>query len=452
MGELTTISATANRKSSYTNGVRNYWYISYLFSNTAYGLTIPLIPLFVVLYLGESVVWDGIVYSISSAASVPALILWGNLSDIVKKRKVFLIVGFLGSGVAFVPILFIHSLLPYVLFLVAAQVLGMSSVPVSNLLIFEHTHQSKWSKVMATFNTVGSVGIVLGLAIGVAMVFVYSSGVDASIPVFYLLAGTIYLVAAFSALFTLKESRNKLNRAKLSSYYSFRIIERVRYFPGSVIHIISSRKAKSLNSLSPPLRHYIYWTSFLMFAFQLFILAFPVYVIQSLGGTTREVFYLYLFNAISSTLTFRTAGNFLKNKGGKRTMVLALLSRFFTFIAGGALTVMALPSSEGLAIAMVVYALVGAFWGFISLGQISFVSENATPKNRGKAVGYYNSFFGIGQIGGSFVSGFISEYSGFGLDFTAAAVGVLIGTIAILRYYPHIRIMMRESEGHPYAD
>ncbi len=450
--ELSANSDSKAQSRALGRGVKNYWFISYLFSNTAYGLTIPLIPLFVVTFLGQGVVWDGMVYSISSAASVPALLLWGNLSDMVKKRKIFLLVGFIGSGVAFIPIMFVHSLFPYIIFLVAAQVLGMASVPVSNLLIFEHTDQSRWSNVMATFSIVGSGGTVLGLVIGLAMVFVYSSGIEASIPVFYLVAGSIYLLAGVSALFTLKESRRKISRAKLSAYYTFRIIERVRYFPGSVIHIMSSRKGKHPVPLSPPLRHYIYWSAFLMFSFQLFILAFPVYLIQKLSAGTQDIFYLYLINAIASTVTFRSAGNFLKERGGKRTMMLSLASRVLTFAAGAALTFAVLPLNEALILAMTVYAMVGAFWGFISLGQISFVSDNARPKNRGKAIGHYNSFFGLGQIGGSFASGYLSQLFGFGIDFSAAAFGVTLGAVAIMRYYPHIRIMSHEVETHPYAD
>lgn len=438
--------------SSVRKKVSNYWFISYLFSNTAYGLTIPLIPLFVVMFLKSGVVWDGIVYSLASAASVPALLFWGNLSDSIKKRKIFVIIGFLGAGIALIPIFLVHTLGVYILFLIVAQVVGMASVPVSNLLIFESTQQSQWPNVMATFNMIASTGTVLGLAIGAVMVVLYGSGVDSVIPLFYLVAGAIYILAVISAMIILKEPSRNINRAKLGPFYSLRVIERVRYFPSSVIHIISDRKMKALNKLSPPLRHYIYASSFLMFGFQLFILAFPVYVIQNVGGTTEDIFYLYLINAIFSTLTFRFAGNYIRLKGGKKTLTMSLASRFITFGAAAFLPYIVMQSTQALMVSMIIYAVVGAFWGFISIGQISFVSDNAQPKQRGRAVGYYNSFFGFGQIGGSFISGVISEYVGYSADFAVSSLIVLAGTVLILRYYPHIRIITSDPDSVASTD
>lgn len=424
----------------------NYWFLSYLLSNTAYGLTIPLIPLFVVLYLHSGVMWVGVVYSLSSAATVPALLLWGNLSDSVEKRKLFVIIGFAGSGVAFIPMILAHTMSVYILFLVVAEVVGMASVPVSNLLIFENTRQSKWPKVMADFNMVSSTGNVIGLVAGTIIVFLYGTGVDTKIPVFYLMAGAIYLLATASAVIILKEPSRKIPRSRLASYYTLRVIERAKYFPSSVIHIISDRKMKAINKLSPPLRHYIYSSSFLMFGFQLFTLAFPVYVIQKVGGGTIDIFYLYLINAILSTLTFKLAGDYIRRRGGKKTLSISLISRILIFGFSAFLPYIIMPNNETLIISFVIYAIVGAFWGFISIGQISFVSDNARPRQRGRAVGYYNSFFGFGQIGGSFISGFLSEYLGYSADFAAASAVVIIGTIMILRYYPHIRIVNSDPD------
>lgn len=435
-----------NLSGSAQSRASNYWFISYLLSNTAYGLTIPLIPLFVVLFLKYGVVWDGIVYSLISAASVPALLLWGNLSDSVKKRKIFVLIGFFGAAAGLAPIFFIHTMSMYIILLVVAQVVGMASIPVSNLLIFESTRQSQWSSVMATFSMVSSTGTVLGLVIGAVMVFTYGTGVDALIPAFYLLAGMIYVLALASAVIILREPSRNINRAKLAPFFSLRVTERVRYFPSNVIHIISDRKLKSMNKLSPPLRHYIYSSAFLMFGFQLFILAFPVYVIQSDGGTTEDIFYLYLINAIFSTLTFRLAGNFIRLKGGKKSLTLSLTSRIIIFGVASMLPYVVMQKTDALIAAMIIYAVVGAFWGFISIGQISYVSDNAKPKQRGRAVGYYNSFFGFGQIGGSFISGFLSEYLGYSADFAIASLVVLTGTIMILRYYPHIRMITADPE------
>ena len=53
----------------------NTWYLGYLTSNISGGLTTPLIPLFITVYLGMNVFYVGITSAIASAASVPALII-----------------------------------------------------------------------------------------------------------------------------------------------------------------------------------------------------------------------------------------------------------------------------------------------------------------------------------------------------------------------------------------
>ncbi len=56
----------------------NRWFIGYVFSNLAAGLTTPLIPLFIVFYLKSNVEYVGLVSALASLASVPALIFWGK--------------------------------------------------------------------------------------------------------------------------------------------------------------------------------------------------------------------------------------------------------------------------------------------------------------------------------------------------------------------------------------
>jgi len=57
------------------------WYYSFLPFNVAGGSTSPLIPLFITEGLAGNVAQVGIISAISSLASVPANIIWGNLSE-----------------------------------------------------------------------------------------------------------------------------------------------------------------------------------------------------------------------------------------------------------------------------------------------------------------------------------------------------------------------------------
>src|SRR2546422_11636644 len=76
----------------------SHWFYSYLPQGVAGGATSALIPLFAYA-LGGNLSDIGIIAAATSPPSVPAFMLWGSPSDRLRRRKVFLLIGFLGSGV-----------------------------------------------------------------------------------------------------------------------------------------------------------------------------------------------------------------------------------------------------------------------------------------------------------------------------------------------------------------
>lgn len=410
------------------------WFVSYLLSNMSSGLTSPLIPLFVVIYLHASVVEVGTISSIASAASVPALIFWGNISDRIGKRKIFLIIGFLGSFVSLLLILITSTIGMYAITLVVYQILAMASTPVATLLILESTVEKRWPNVMASFNTVSYVGLVAGLAIGTVLLNLFGNKNTHFLPELYLISAFIYLGAGISAWALLPEPKRRISRysPRLSSYYFFRTVERVRYFPSQVVHTITLKKVGK--KLATRTKLYIFYTSFLMFGFQLFFIPFPVFLLNKLNGTETQVFIMYLLNNVASALAFKLTGRSINVMGVSKTLSLSLFSRvgvlgFSTFLA------FALVGFQySVPLAILAYTLMGFFWSFISISWTTSISKLAVPENRGKAIGYYNSFLGVGQIGSGVVSGFIAFTFGYGIEFFLASLVVLAGGVMLVRF------------------
>jgi MFS family permease len=83
-----------------TEGKDDCWYYSFLPYNMSMGSISPLIPLFFTEALGGSLSGVGIVSALSSAASVPGNIMWGNLSDTTRRRRLFVLLGFGGLALA----------------------------------------------------------------------------------------------------------------------------------------------------------------------------------------------------------------------------------------------------------------------------------------------------------------------------------------------------------------
>lgn len=430
------------RESSSGSSIGNSWFISYLLANTSSGLMSPLIPLFVVVYLQASVVDVGLISSIASAASVPALIFWGNISDRVGKRKVFIFIGFFGAFLSLLLILITNSIGMYAITLIVYQALDMAATPVATLLILENTLEKKWPSVMANFNLVSYVGLVAGLGVGTVLLELYSGRNTHFLPELYLISAFIYLGAAISALALLPEPRKKIPRysKKLLNYHFFRTVEKVKYLPDQVIHTISFRKVGK--KLAPRTKLYIFYTSLLMFGFQLFFIPFPVFFLNRLGGTESEVFIMYLLNNVASALAFRLTGRSIATMGVTKTLSFSLFSRV-GFIGFTSFMAFALVGySYSIPLAVFSYTMMGLFWSFISISWTTSISKLAVPENRGKAVGYYNSFLGVGQIASGVVSGLVAFTFGYGVGFFLAAFTVLIGGILLVRFQFKMNDMM----------
>lgn len=428
-GETGTINSTNQN---------NRWFVSYLLSNIAAGITSPLIPLYVVVYLHSNVLYVGTVSSLASAASVPSLIFWGNLSDYAKKRKIFLLTGFFGSFLTLLQILVVRDLTGYVIMLVSFQVLAMAAVPVSTLIILESRQESEWPQVMSSFSTVSALGTVIGLALGSGIIVFWHF--PHLLPDMYVIASLIYLGAAASALILLPEPGRILLRKRLHGLFSLRLIERGRHFPSYVIHIIPlGRNKGESRSFSPVMRKYLFTTTLLMFGFQIFFVPFPVFFINKLHATESEVFILYFLNSILSMLTFRFSGTLVRKVGIRRTLSAGLIPRVVIFSIASMLPFIAYMETRILLVSLILYGILGGLWSFISIGEVTSISKLAVKVNRGKAIGYYNSLLGVGQIGGASVSGFIAYSLGYTVDFLMAALVVIIGTAMILRFYPETR-------------
>ena len=432
---------TLTRKPNYS------WFVSYLFSNVSGGLTSPLIPLFVVLYLHSNVELVGITSSVSSAATVPALIFWGNLSDRIGKRKIFMLIGFVGSFASLLLILVTHTLGMYLVTLIVYQVLAMSSTPVATLLILENTAEKRWPDVMSSFNIVSYIGLVVGLGTGTMILIVYSAAGSSILPLVYVVSAFVYLAAGVSALFLLPEPKRKLprNSRSINRIFSFRMVERNRYFPSSVLHT-PGRENRTGKKLSPRTVKYLILTCYLMFAFQIFFVPFPVFVIDKLKGTETQIFTMYLINNLASAFAFRLSGRSIGRMGIPRTLFMALFSRIVIISAMIGTAFLFMNDGWMLWFSIGIYGIMGFFWSFISLSWVTSISHLAIPENRGKAVGYYNSLLGLGQIAGALLSGVVALDFGYSWDFLLALVAIIVGATFIMRFQVSNRSYIEKTE------
>lgn len=407
----------------------NRWFIGYIFSNVAAGLTTPLIPLFIVFYLKSNVEYVGLVSSIASLASVPALIFWGNLSDKIKRRKIFIIIGFAGSFLSLLMVLVVHTMPSYIIMLVMFQIVAMASVPVSTLLILENSDKSAWPKVMGKFNSFSAIGTVLGLASGV-LILTFFAGIGRELITYlYILAAWFYLIAGIISMAVLKEPKKEIKREKIGYIFALHVIERIRYFPTHIVHI----PGKENNiKISYTLKLYLITTLVLMIGFQLFFIPYPVFVIDKTGASENDVYIMYLLNSLFSAATFMPAGKFINRVGSNRMLLMFTFIRIILFVGMGIIAFFVFDTIGYLLLFIIMYGVFGGLWSFISISEVTSISNMAIAATRGKVIGYYNSLNGVGQIIGAGLSGFIAYDISYSFDFILAGVIVLAGLLIIV--------------------
>lgn len=406
------------------------WYLGYIFSNMSGGLLTPMIPLFISFYFHQGVVTVGIASAMSSLASVVALILWGNMSDNLKKRKMFVLIGFMGSFVSLFLIMFMDTVMGYIGILVLYQFFAMAAVPVSTLLIIENEHESRWAKTVSVFSAISTIGTVGGLTLGLAIVINNPSSVFI-LKFIYILASIIYLVAFILSYFLLRESTTTVKRSSISALFSIGNFERTRYAPSYILHIVKLFGTNRNVKLSSQVITYLILCGMLMIGFQIFFTPYPVFLIDKYNATEPIIYSMYLMNSAFSVVSFDMTGGYIKRVGLEKAIYIPLIIRSIVFAVTGIIPFLGLYSYGYMIIVILVYGTMGFVWSFISIVQITKVTTMAHKNVRGRAIGYYNSILGSGQILGAFISGYFVSLYGYTGDFLLASAVVIISMVTI---------------------
>lgn len=407
------------------------WFLGYFLSNLAGGITSPLIPLYILIYLHSNVFYVGLTSALVSAAGVPFLIFWGNVSDKIGLRKFFILLGFFGGGVSLLGIAFANTVWIYIAVLAIFQIVVMASVPVSTMIIIENTARESWPNVMSTFNMVASTGTVVGLSLGTVAILAMPEN-PYYLVYLYMVSAFIYISAGISVSFLIPEPERKIQRGILSNIYSVRIIERIRYLPSNIVHIIGEKGTED-RSLSGEMWTFLAACAILMFAFQMFFVPFPAYMIDSEKVSDTIIYLMYLGNSTMGAITYRFSGRIVNSYGPNRVLFMSTAIRTVIFSLVAAMAMGIAFNSYTVLILVLLYSILGGVWSFISISQLSVISNGIRPSVRGRAIGYYNSLTGSGQIAAAVTAGYLSLVVGYGITFMLSAILVVIAAITTMR-------------------
>ncbi|HHT75080.1 MAG: MFS transporter [Methanomassiliicoccaceae archaeon] len=414
------------------------WYFSFLPYNMAGGSTSPLIPLFVTEVLNGPLTQVGLVSAFSSLAAVPSNIIWGNLSDTVKKRRVFILIGFGGLALALFMMGVATSMNGYLFANLMMGALASAAAPVGTVLILESFKYSEWAQRLGDFSRVGGIGWVAGLILGTVWLSSLESGQgEPAMRALFMLGAALSLVSMFLAYKWVPEPHFKLDRRIVDGHLldiPLMIAEKARYLPHRVIHVlqITSRNIRAEN-FTADLRKYYACTFIIFTGSHTFFVAFPVFLKQYVGLLSWEVFLIYVAASLASAMTYSAAGRWAAAIGSKRIYAASVAVRVLLFPLAFFVTTLSLGRWEIVAVFCLLHGMMGFFWANISVAGNHLVAKISRPEFRAESTGMYSSMQGMAIVTGAIIGGFVGQFMGYQVLFLLSSLLMVAGLLLLSR-------------------
>jgi MFS family permease len=429
------------------------WFLAYLPLAISDGIATPLIPLLALQHFGASAFAVTIIIAASAMSQVPFTILWGNLSDRVAHRKFFLVGSFLATGLSLIGIALAHDLLTYFWLNVVEGLASAASAPIGTMLLLETRHKRWWPQDIGFFGLISGLGTTAGLALGFVWLFVI--GTTASIisvmTGLLFLSGVLALLSAIVAWAWIEEPASRLDRRSVADLVNLHrgVIERIRHFRARVVGLIDLTRSTAERL---PGREYLFLAALgvMSVGFDIFYGPFPVFLWRNAQFSDAGIFIVYLGSAAASTALFIHSGKAVDAHSPKSVFLGSLGARvvlLLLFLWGPIYVVLGLGSPALLAWVVLLNALLGVTWAFISTASTLFLVRLVGRSARGRALGLYNAFAGAGSLLGTLLGGWLFASFGVHVAYSIAALTVVAGG-ALLIPIPYHMFQLPHARTH----
>ena len=386
--------------------------------NMAIGPVGTFAPLYI-LELHGSVLDIGVATTLFAAASIPAAIFWGFITDRVQTRKALVVWSyFLIAGILFCFAL-VRTVYGIILVYSAFSFLSSAFATPLNLLIMETQPKASWASAFARFSMISSVGSTLGLLLGVGW------GDFLPINLLVIVLGALSLVSAGLSVEMIEEPITVFERSMIvmvsqSFYHGLLALPLLFLKIPKLIDFRRVFRSVKFGLTREPALIYLSIGAF-YFASGLFNTSL-VPSLYSARVSNSEVFSVSLVGMLVQTLAFDYLGRRIRETGIRRTAVQGLLLRAFSY-TGFAIAVLYLAGLPYLGAALFFYPLgAGIAYAYYYATSNVMVFNTLGRTNQGSSLGVYSAVVGMATMLGSFISGLISFYVGYYATFIAAAL------------------------------
>jgi MFS family permease len=401
------------------------WIYATLPINIAMGPVSTYIQI-VILQQHGTVVDVGLAITLFNAVAIPAAMIWGFATDRFHSRKRFVVASYFATSGSLILFLFastIHGV--EVLYSVFSLVSSASATPL-NLLVMETEPKSRWASGFAKFSMVSSVGVTIGLLLGVAW------GDFLPFPLLIIPLAILSFVSGVVSVAWIKEPSVVFEREMIVMVRrSF--FERLLVLPVLFLRI---PELIDFRRVLKALRHEVTKeTEILYLSIILFYVSSGIFntsLVPSLYSarlSKSQIFLVFLIGMAIQTIAFRYVGPYIEKSSLKISAVGGLLLRSVSYAFIGMSTYF-LSGILYLGSTIFLYSLAAglAFAAYYAASNV-MIFETLGRSNQGSVLGVYSAIVGLATMFGSFVSGYMSFYLGYAATFTCAGAGLVVAAI-----------------------
>lgn len=311
-------------------------------------------------------------------------IIWGRLSDRLRRRTPFIIAGGLIVSALWIPMIFVATPAQIIILLAVQALLGSMATPAWTALIGDMAPAHRLGKANASINLWASIGgLVATLASGILMI-AYGTTIQGMFIVPLVTAAILGTIAALTML-GIKEEKNS-ERQRLGRHFASDILGTFGY----------ARE-------NPDFRRYCYVVG----VFEFFMsISWPLFSITQVRILNASMFEIALLSVVQSTvmIAFQNwAGRHADTWGRKPLLVLFRAS------------LVTVPIAYALSPSMLTLIVVGGFWGLANaLGNAAttaYLLDIAPRESRGSFAAIFNLVIGVTSFFGSLIGGYLSDYT-----------------------------------------
>ena len=372
-----------------------------------------------ILELHGSVIDIGLAATLFAAASIPAAIFWGFVTDRIHTRKGLIVWSYVLIAGTLFSFFLVRTIYGIILLYSVFSFLSSAYATPLNLLIMESQPKSSWASAFARFSMISGVGVTLGLLLSVGWVDYLP------LHLLVIILGVLCLTSAALSVQMIKEPFTFFERSMvvMVSHSFYQLVLALPLLFLKIPKVMDFRRVfrgVKFGLTREPALIYLSIGAF-YFASGLFNTS----LVPSLNAariSNSEIFLVFLIGMTIQTIAFNYLDKRIKKRGIRRTAVQGLVLRAASYacFAFAAFYLIGLPY---LGLALIFYPLgAGIAYAYYYEASNVMVFNTLGRSNQGAALGVYSAIVGMATMIGSFISGLISFYVGYSATFIAAAL------------------------------